>query len=204
MTTISGGPWTTGEVMRLSGVTSRTLRHYDDIGLMTPIGTNHGGHRIYGETELLRLQEILILRELGFPLPEIAVALESSSDRLAALKKHHARIINERNRLETLANTIAATIETKQGNTQMSANQLYQGFGQPEHEQEARERWGEPAVAASNARRQKLTDADRRAHLGEADAISQAFAALLTAGIPASDARTGEAVERHRRWVNVS
>jgi len=86
----------------------------------------------------------------------------------------------------------------------MSANQLYQGFCKPEHEQEARERWGDPAVAASNARWQKLTDADRRAHLGEADAINQAFAALLTAGVPASDARTREAVERHRRWVNVS
>jgi len=191
MATITGGPWTTGEVVGLSGVTSRTLRHSDDIGLLVPIGTNHGGHRIYGETELLRLQEILILRELGLPLSEITVALSSSSDRLAG----------ERNRLETLANTIAATIETRDGNTQMAANQLYEGFGKSEHEQEARERWGEAAVAASNVRWQALTDADRRAHLAEADDISRAFAALLGDGVPADDARTREAVARHRRWV---
>ena len=131
----------------------------------------------------MRLQEILILRELALPLHEIAIALESS-DRIAALKKHHARILKERNRLEILANTIATTIENREGNKQMSADELYDGFGAPEYEQEAKERWSKPAVTASNARWQALTDADRRAHLAEADDISQEFAALLAAAFP--------------------
>lgn len=201
--TLDGGPWTTAEVVQLSGVTSRTLRHYDAIGLLTPAGTSPGGQRVYGSAELLRLQEILVLRELDVPLAQIAVALESGTDRVRALRDHHRRLLAERDRLERLAVTVAATLDTLEGGTTMTADELYDGFDHRQYEQEARERWGDPAVDRSNARWESMSEDQRRAHLAEGEELNRALATLMTAGIGPDDRRTREAVARHHRWVSL-
>jgi DNA-binding transcriptional MerR regulator len=68
--------WSIAEVARMSGVTSRTLRHYDQIGLLPPTWIASNGYRHYEEDDLLRLQQILLLRELGLGLAEIASVLD--------------------------------------------------------------------------------------------------------------------------------
>ena len=68
--------WSTDEVVRLAGVSSRTLRHYDQVGLLRPAGTGPGGRRFYRRVELRRLQHVLVLRELGLGLPDIAAVLD--------------------------------------------------------------------------------------------------------------------------------
>lgn len=102
--------WPIAEVARMSGVTARTLRHYDEIGLLPPerIGTN--GHRCYGERQLLRLQQILVLRELGVGLPEIGRILAEQVDELEALRGHRSRLLAERDRLGALVRTVSRTI----------------------------------------------------------------------------------------------
>ncbi|MFE6130530.1 MerR family transcriptional regulator [Streptomyces sp. NPDC056437] len=102
--------WPIAEVARMSGVTARTLRHYDEVGLLPPawIGTN--GHRYYEESQLLRLQQILVLRALGLGLPEIGRVLAAQIDELEALRGHHRRLLAERDRLDALAGTVARTI----------------------------------------------------------------------------------------------
>ncbi|NMM29719.1 MAG: MerR family transcriptional regulator, partial [Cellulomonas sp.] len=93
--------WTIGDVARLSGVTSRTLRHYDSIGLLTPVGTAPGGRRLYGRDELVRLQQILVLRERGVDLPSIGRVVRSGDDRrvqLQVLRRHHERLLAARER----------------------------------------------------------------------------------------------------------
>ncbi|GCD42345.1 MerR family transcriptional regulator [Streptomyces paromomycinus] len=103
--------WPTAEVARMSGVTARTLRHYDDIGLLTPAWTGANGHRYYEERQLLRLQQILVLRELALGLPEIGRILAAQVDELAALRGHHRRLLTERERtaqMIRLADLLAA------------------------------------------------------------------------------------------------
>lgn len=102
--------WPIAEVARMSGVTARTLRHYDEIGLLPParIGTN--GHRYYEELQLLRLQQILVLRALGLGLPEIGRILAEQVDEVEALRGHHRRLLAERDRLDALAGTVSRTI----------------------------------------------------------------------------------------------
>ncbi|MCC2274356.1 MerR family transcriptional regulator [Streptomyces sp. ET3-23] len=102
--------WPIAEVARMSGVTARTLRHYDEIGLLPPawIGTN--GHRYYEERQLLRLQQILVLRELGVGLPEIGRILAEQLDELDALRGHRIRLLAERDRLDALVCTVSRTI----------------------------------------------------------------------------------------------
>ena len=111
--------WTIGDVARLSGVTSRTLRHYDSIGLLTPVGTAPGGRRLYGRDELVRLQQILVLRELGVDLPSIGRVVRSGDDpstQIQVLRQHHDRLLAERDRYDRLAATVATTMQSQ--NTQ--------------------------------------------------------------------------------------
>ena len=68
------------EVTRITGVTSRTLRHYDAIGLLAPSGTGPGGIRRYDDAALGRLQRILALRDLGLPLAEVRAVLTTETD----------------------------------------------------------------------------------------------------------------------------
>jgi MerR family transcriptional regulator, thiopeptide resistance regulator len=103
--------WSIAEVARMSGVSSRTLRHYDEIGLLPPAGTGANGYRYYERAELLRLQQILLLRELDLGLADIRAVLDSQLDAVQALRAHHRRLLRERDRLAVLARTVARTID---------------------------------------------------------------------------------------------
>ncbi|RSS56622.1 MerR family transcriptional regulator [Streptomyces sp. WAC01280] len=102
--------WPIAEVARMSGVTARTLRHYDETGLLPPARIGANGHRYYGERQLLRLQQILVLRALGVGLPEIGRILSEQVDEVDALRGHHRRLLAERDRLDALAGTVSRTI----------------------------------------------------------------------------------------------
>ena len=146
--------WTIVEVARASGVTSRTLRHYDAIGLLPPAGVGVNGYREYGTEELLRLQQILVLRALSMPLAEIRAVLDAQLDQVTALRDHHGRLVAERDRLAVVAATVARTIadlEDNEGNAAMSINQpenLFEGFDHSRYAEEARERWPEQAASS--------------------------------------------------------
>ncbi|SUU88823.1 DNA-binding transcriptional MerR regulator [Aminobacter aminovorans] len=110
-----------GDRARLAGVTIRTLHHYHDIGLLKLccVGTN--GYRCYGEEELLRLQQVLIHRELGIPLGEIAAILNAPGfDRLAAPRQQRGRLEAEASRYRRLVNTIDHTIAKLEGDRVMN------------------------------------------------------------------------------------
>jgi MerR family transcriptional regulator, thiopeptide resistance regulator len=200
--------WTTAEVVRLSGVTSRTLRHYDAIGLLPPAGTAPGGQRVYGHDELLRLQQVLVLRELGVGLPEIARLLDAERQagpdaRTALLREHHRRLLRERDRFDRLARTVATTLESLEGGSTMSAADLYDGFDHRQHEPEARERWGAAVVDRSTARWEAMSAEQRADHQAEASAVSTGLAALMADGIPVTDPAVRALVVRHHAWVSL-
>jgi len=85
--------WKIGELARRTGLTVRTLHHYDAIGLLSPAERSGGGHRVYGEADVRRLYRIVSLRSLGFPLEAIASALDADGfDARAAVEDHLARL----------------------------------------------------------------------------------------------------------------
>lgn len=134
----------------MSGVTSRTLRHYDEIGLLPAAGVRSNGYRYYEHEDLLRLQQILVLRELDLALREIAQILDRQRDPLQALRRHHQRLLSERDRLGRVARTVARTIgelEAKEGAPRMAEinrpENLFEGFDPSEYDVEAREHWPE-------------------------------------------------------------
>ncbi|GAA4582480.1 MerR family transcriptional regulator [Planotetraspora phitsanulokensis] len=134
----------------MSGVTSRTLRHYDQIGLLPPARVGRNGYRYYEEDQLLRLQQVLVLRELGLGLTEIKEIVERHTDPIAALREHHQRLLAERDRLDGVVRMVERTIaelQENEGKPTMSKisrpENLFDGFDSARYAADARERWPE-------------------------------------------------------------
>ncbi|HEX4788578.1 MAG TPA: MerR family transcriptional regulator [Actinospica sp.] len=198
--------WSIAEVAKLSGLTSRTLRHYDEIGLLPPAFVAGNGYRHYEREDLLRLQQIRVLRELGVGLPEIGRILDAQTDRVAALREHHARLLAERDRLTRLAATVARTIgdleRAKAGGT-MQINRpenLFEGFDDAQYADEARVRWPEQ-YAQSRQYADALTDADKERMGRESTAAMIRMAEHMAAGTPVTAAAVQE--EMHEYYVGM-
>ncbi|MFI1969405.1 MerR family transcriptional regulator [Streptomyces cinnamoneus] len=200
--------WSIAEVARMSGVTSRTLRHYDEIGLLPPAWLGSNGHRYYEEADLLRLQQILLMRELGVGLREIQAVLDSQIDQVAVLREHHRRLMGERDRLETLARTVDRTIaelEGKDENDMTKINRpenLFEGF-EPETsraEAEVRERWPE-AWEESRQAVEGMTPEDTEQWQREVTAQMIRMAEFMVAGTPVADPAVQAEVHAHYQGV---
>jgi DNA-binding transcriptional MerR regulator len=136
--------YTIKEIADLAGITTRTLRYYDEIGLLSPatIGTN--GYRLYDHRSLLRLQQIMFFRELDIPLNEIQKIINQPNfDVKAALVKHRKSLQGKRFRVEALIETLDQTIATLEGEWIMSDKEFFSGFNELKYEEEARQRWGD-------------------------------------------------------------
>lgn len=199
--------WSIAEVARMSGVTSRTLRHYDEVGLLTPAFIGGNGHRYYEQTELVRLQQILLMRELGLGLREIAAVLRSQVDQVAALREHQRALLAERDRLDALARTVGRTLaelERDQETDTMTdisrPENLFTGFDFSRYEEEARTNW--PAEAEQSAQYAATLSAQDMEQLErEATAAMVRMAEHLQAGTPADAAAVQAEVDAHYRSV---
>lgn len=138
------------EVARLTGTTSRTLRHYAQIGLLEPFRIGHNGYRYYNAANLIRLQRILLLRELGLGLPQIAQILTSQAPEAAALKTHLGLLREEQERLCRQIIAVQHTIDSLQGSEKLMAQNMFDGFDHTIHHKEVEERWGKDAYARSD------------------------------------------------------
>lgn len=195
--------WSINEVARASGVTSRTLRHYHAIGLLEPAWTADGGRRHYEQEQLLRLQRILLLRELGLGLDAIGevLAAQDGADAVDVLRRHRSWLLAERDRLDRLVATVEDTMTTLEKGGTMTANSMFAGFEQNPYEDEARARWGDHAIDDATARMRGWSkeQADQ-ARTGFGAAMT-ALAALRTDGVPVGDARVQEVIDDHYRWI---
>ncbi|MGF6883882.1 DNA-binding transcriptional MerR regulator [Nocardia sp. GAS34] len=197
--------WSIAEVARMSGVTARTLRHYDQIGLLEPAWVGANSYRYYEEEQLLRLQQILVLRELGLSLAEIAESVDSEPDTLAALRQHHVRLLTERNRLDRMANTVARTIAELEGKTEMAVKinrpeNLFEGFDHSQYDDEARERWPEEFEQSQrNAANISPEDVERMQR--EATAAMIRMAEFMAAGAPVDNSAVQAEIHTHYQGI---
>lgn len=197
--------FTVGELAKITGVTVRALHHYDDIGLVEPSQRSAAGYRLYGDDDVLRLQQVLLFRELGLPLDEIGAVLDDPAfDRARALREHRAALTTRRARLDAMIAALdtALRLEEKPMTT-ADLTSLFDGFSHDEHDAEARERWGDTDSYKESARRTKqYGKADWDKIRGEADAIYGELAALMRAHVAADDPRVAEQVEAHRAHID--
>ena len=139
---------TVSEVAKLAGVSVRTLRHYDAIGLLAPGRVAANGYRYYGRPELFRLQRILLLRELGVPLPGIARILDEQDNEVAALEGHREQLLRERERLDTMLGAIDRTVAALSGDDSVADDEFFAGLSQARTRlrDDLAERYGEGAA----------------------------------------------------------
>ncbi|MFD9602429.1 MerR family transcriptional regulator [Streptomyces sp. NBC_01224] len=199
--------WSIADVARMSGVTSRTLRHYDEIGLLPPARIGSNGHRYYEEADLLRLQQILLMRELDLGLREIQAVLDSQVDQVTVLREHHRRLLRERDRLETLVRTVGRTIaeleEGKDNNDMARINRpenLFEGFEHYSAEAEVRERWPK-AWEQSRQAIETMTAEDQEQWQREVTAQMIRIAEFMVAGTPVADPAVQVEVDAHYQGV---
>lgn len=180
-------------------MSSRTLRHYDAIGLLAPAWVADNGWRHYEQEQLVRLQQILLLRDRRLSLRAVSEILERDrcDDTVDVLRRHRRWLLEEQDRLGRLVHTIDRTIDDLEEGRAMNSKSIFEGFEPNPYEAEARERWGDEAVDTSNERIRDLSpdDADR-ARTGY-DRVHEALAPLLDAGLPVDDARVQEVVDLH-------
>ena len=184
-----------GELSQLAGVSVRTLHHYDAIGLLCPQEQTTCGYRLYSQQELDSLQDILLFKELGFPLAEInRIIHDPSFDRLNALQSQLELLQKNRAHLEAVLATLETTIRHMKGEIMMSDKEKF-NFNHNPYEQEARDRWGDKAVDASNRRLNKKTPQ-------EMSALQQDIAGSFTrlAAIRHTDPRSTEAQKAIGEW----
>lgn len=193
--------WSIQQIARLSGTTSRTLRHYDEQGLLPPTRIGANGYRYYDEAALVRLQRILLLRQLGLGLPAIAELLDGQTDDVAALTTHRALLEQERDRVERLIATVTTTIERLEGGQELMAEEVFDGFDHTQYREEVEQRWGADAYARSDRWWRGLGSAGQAAFREEAGAITTALAAAHAAGASPDAPEVQALMARHYAWV---
>ncbi|TFE00528.1 MerR family transcriptional regulator [Jeotgalibacillus salarius] len=200
--------YTVHQLAKLSGVSGRTLRYYDEIGLLKPARMSSSGYRIYGGKEVDLLQQILFYRELDVSLEEITKIIHHPDfDLVPALQQHIQKLQDKHARLEQIISTVQKTIESKGGGISMSDHEKFEGFKQKmidENEEkygkEVRDKYGDQLMDDSNAKMMGLSEADYvRMNDIEKSFISELKKAYET-GDPAS-AEAQKAVDLHRKWL---
>lgn len=196
--------FTVQELAKTAGITRRTLHYYDEIGLLKPSRIGDNGYRYYGEKALLRLQQILLYRELDLPLADIQKIMgRRDFDVLNALESHRDELTQRIAQLERLRTTVDDTILHLKGKKQMSRKQFFKGFAdaeQEEYEKQAMERYDPETVRASNQKWKAYSAADKQRITDEGNAVYAAWLAAMPLGAASTQAQA--AVEGWRRHMD--
>ena len=178
--------WSIQQIAKLAGTTSRTLRHYDETGLVAPSRVGDNGYRYYDADALVRLQRVLLLRELGLGIPAIAEVLDGQRDDVHALALHLTWLREEKGRLDRQIASVESTINTLEGGEKPMAENMFDGFDHTQYKDEVEERWGKDAYAKSDNWWRGLSEADKSAFKERVTRLGADWMDAATRGIDPS------------------
>jgi DNA-binding transcriptional MerR regulator len=193
--------WSIQDIARLAGTTSRTLRHYDDIGLLAPSRIGGNGYRYYDRASLVRLQRILLLRDLGLGLPAIADVLQNQTDAGPAMRTHLAWLRDERARLARQIASVESTIKAMEGGEQIMAEDMLDGFDHTQYKDEVEERWGKEAYAKSDAWWRSKSPAEKKEWQELQKRLADDWIAASTSGASPDSEEAQALAQRHFDWL---
>ncbi|KZL92408.1 MerR family transcriptional regulator [Clostridium magnum] len=203
--------YTVQKLAILAGISTRTLRYYDEIGILKPARINSSGYRIYSQAEIDRLQQILFYRELGVSLEQIKEILSSPSfNGIAALKGHREKLLEKRKQLDLLIANVDKTIAVTEGRTKMSDKEKFEGFKQKmidenekKYGEEIREKYGKDSIEKSNAKLMNMTQEEYDSMVNLENQVKTILAEAFKTGDPSSDLAQ-KAAELHKQWLTYS
>ena len=193
--------WSIQEIAQLAGTTSRTLRHYDDIGLLPPTRIAPNGYRHYDAPALVRLQRILLLRDLGLGLPQIAGILAKQSAETSALQTHLALLREEQARLARQIASVESTIDALRGGEELMAESMFDGFDHTQYKEEVEDRWGKKAYADSDRWWRGMTDAERADWQQRVSDLGRDWIAAAESGVDPASTEAQDVARRHVEWL---
>lgn len=193
--------WSIQDLARSAGTTSRTLRHYGAVGLLAPSRVGSNGYRYYDEQALVRLQRILLLRELGLGLPAIAEVLDGQRDSAAALETHLELLEQERRRIGRQIDSVRTTLRKLKGGERLMAEEVFDGFDHTQYEEEVTRRWGADAYRRGDQWWSSLSADEKKAHQQEQVDIAAAFGAARSAGLAADSDEVQAIARRLHEWL---
>jgi DNA-binding transcriptional MerR regulator len=196
--------WSIQDLARAAGTTSRTLRHYGAVGLLPPSRTGRNGYRYYDQGCLVRLQRILLLRDLGLGLPAIAEVLGGQRDTAAALRTHLRLLEHERERLGRQIESVRTTLRKTEGGEQLMAEEVFAGFDHTRYEQEVAERWGREAYERGDRWWRSLSDAEKKQFQQRQLDIAADYGAAHLAGKPVDGDEVRAITQRHYDWLAIT
>jgi len=162
------------EVSKMTGVSVRTLHHYDTMSILSPCRNPQNGYREYSNGDLDKLQQILLFRECGFPLAKIKELLSRPDfDRGKAFEIQKKYLLRERKRIDLMLETLEKSAKNSEGEITMSNEEKFSGFDftNNPYEDEARQLWGDETVEQSNAHVQALSEDERNVMAGRFDEL---------------------------------
>lgn len=200
--------YTVHKLAALSGISTRTLRYYDELGILKPARINSSGYRIYGKTEIDRLQQILFYKELDVPLETIREILSAPDFNITeALNAHHRKLLEKRTQLDLLINTLELTILSKEGRTTMTDAEKFEGFKQKlvdenetKYGKEVRSAFGDEAVNASNEMFLNRTQAEQDAFSRLTEELMATLSQAMETKDPGSK-MAQKAAQLHKDWL---
>lgn len=201
--------YTVQKLGKLAGISTRTLRYYDEIDILKPARINSSGYRIYGQAEVDRLQQILFYRELGVGLNDIKnIINEETFDGATALIEHRRKLLEKRKQLDLLIANVDKTIASKNGGIKMSNKEKFEGFkknmieeNEKKYGKEIREKYGDDTVNKSNKKIKGMTEEQ----YNEVTALESELLKTLSEAFEIGDP-TGEiaqkAADLHKKWLS--
>lgn len=201
--------YTVQKLSKLAGISTRTLRYYDEIGILKPARINSSKYRIYGQEEVDRLQQIMLYREMGVNLETIHEIMSSKVfDETAALKEHLVKLLAQKQQIEMLITNVEKTISSREGKIKMKDNEKFSGFkkklvedNEKKYGKEAREKYGEETVNASNQKLLNMTPEQYDAFEKLSQEVLDTLEAAFATGDPAGELGQKTA-DLHRQWLS--
>ena len=199
--------YSVGKVAALSGVTIRTLHHYDEIGLLCPSGRTEAGYRIYEDSDLQRLQQILFYRELGFTLKEISTIVEDpATDAIGHLKRQRKLLTHSIERLAAMVDSIDYEMEARTMDIPLTPQERFEVFGEfrpEEYAEEAHQRWGETESYKDSQRRvSSYNKEDWQRLKAEEQEVRARLEAAFRGGLAPFSEEAMAAAEAHRKLIS--
>jgi DNA-binding transcriptional MerR regulator len=193
--------WSIQQIAKIAGTTSRTLRHYGEIGLLPPSSVGHNGYRHYDRQALVRLQRILLLRELGLGLPQIGEVLARETSQEDALTGHLAWLRQEQDRLERQVVSVQLTIEALRGGERLMAEDMFDGFDHTQYKDEVEQGWGKKAYADSDRWWRGMSADEKSAWKQRSADLGRDWIAAAESGSAPDSAEAQAVAKRHVEWL---
>lgn len=200
--------YTVQKLSKLAGVSTRTLRYYDEIGILKPARINSSGYRIYGEEEIDILQQILFYKELGINLDAIKSILEDPSfNKLTSLKDHHSKLLEKRKQLDLLITNVEQTIASVKGDVKMANKEKFKGFKQKmiddnekKYGKEIREKYGNDTIDKSNKLFANMSEDDYNKFTFLSEEINKTLLEAFKTNDPSSELAQ-KVANMHKEWL---